>query len=134
DYNEDLLEAMADAGDGNYYYVESPKQLADIFQSELQGLMATAGRDVALAMETRHGVEIVDLLNDFETAVTDPAEPGNATHRWRLPNMTVGMPIPVVVKLAVPRLSGVTELVRVRLGWTKPGVAERQTVAKTLIV
>jgi Ca-activated chloride channel family protein len=31
DYNEDLLEAMAQSGDGNYYYIESPQQLADIF-------------------------------------------------------------------------------------------------------
>jgi Ca-activated chloride channel family protein len=25
DYNEDLLEAMAQSGDGNYYYIESPQ-------------------------------------------------------------------------------------------------------------
>src|SRR5262249_46226237 len=41
DYNEDLLEAMARSGDGSYYYIESPQQLPDIFQSELKGLMAT---------------------------------------------------------------------------------------------
>ncbi len=41
DYSEDLLEAIARSGDGNYYYIESPQQLPEIFQTELQGLMAT---------------------------------------------------------------------------------------------
>ena len=51
DYNEDLMEAMARAGDGNYYYIESPVQLVDIFQTELQGLMATLGQKVSLGLE-----------------------------------------------------------------------------------
>jgi len=41
DYNEDLLQAMAEAGDGNYYFIESPQQLADIFQTVLSGRMYT---------------------------------------------------------------------------------------------
>lgn len=32
DYSEDLLEAIARSGDGNYYYIESPQQLPDIFR------------------------------------------------------------------------------------------------------
>lgn len=134
DYNEDLLQAMADAGDGNYYYVETPKQLLDIFQTELQGLMATIGRDVILTVEPRHGVEMADFLNDLETAPPDPAESGGPTHRRRLPNLIVGMPIPLVITLIVPPLTGVTELLRVRLSWSEPQVAERQAAAKTLIV
>lgn len=134
DYNEDLLQAMAEAGDGNYYYVESPRQLADIFQTELYGLMATAGRDVVLALEPRHGVEIAELLNDLEPAPAGPGEEAAADRRWRLPNLIVGMPIQLVVRLSLPPLAGVTELFRARLSWSEPGVADRQAAAKTLIV
>lgn len=31
DYNEDLLEAMAQAGDGNYYYIEHPQPIRKRF-------------------------------------------------------------------------------------------------------
>ncbi|MCI0571101.1 MAG: VWA domain-containing protein, partial [Myxococcaceae bacterium] len=51
DYNEDLLEAMARAGDGDYHFIESPAQLPDIFAAELHGLMATFGRAVSLGVE-----------------------------------------------------------------------------------
>ena len=54
-YNEDLLEAMARAGDGNYYYVESPTQLPDLYRAELHGLMATVGRAVRLEIEPAAG-------------------------------------------------------------------------------
>jgi len=134
DYNEDLLEAMAEAGDGNYYYVETATQLADIFQTELQGLMATTGRNVVLSLEGRHGVEVADLLNDFEPAPPGPGDEPAGARRWRLPNLVVGMPVQVVARLHVPSLSGVTELVRVRLSWTAPGVAEVQGAARSLIV
>ena len=55
DYNEDLMEAMARAGDGHYYYIESPVQLVDMFQTELQGLMDTLGQKVSLGLEPADG-------------------------------------------------------------------------------
>src|SRR5215472_4479360 len=40
DYDEDLLQAVAEGGGGKYYYVESPVQLARIFQNELNAAFA----------------------------------------------------------------------------------------------
>ncbi len=39
DFNEDLLTAMAEAGRGNFYYVENPDQIPAIFAKELEGLL-----------------------------------------------------------------------------------------------
>src|SRR5262249_5766614 len=78
DYNEDLLEAMALAGDGNYYYIESPQQLPDIFQTELKGLMATFGKTVSLGVEQQDGVTVADLLNDLDRLPNG---------RYKLPNL-----------------------------------------------
>lgn len=125
DFNEDLLEAMAKAGDGNYYYIENAVQLADIFQTELRGLLATLGSDVRLRLETRNGVEIADLLNDFDTL-----DPGH----WQLPNLIHGMPLEVLARLTVPPQSNVAELLRVRLSWDAPGVSERESMMKLLIL
>jgi Ca-activated chloride channel family protein len=119
DYNEDLMEAMATAGKGNYYYVESPRQLPFFFRSELLGLMATTGRNVSLGLEPRHGVTVSDVLNDFERT---------RYGRPMLPDMVVGMPITVVVRLNVPPLKGGGVLCRFRLAWDEPGGSLQQNM------
>jgi Ca-activated chloride channel family protein len=124
-YNEDLLEAMANAGDGNYYYIQTPRQLADIFQTELRGLMATVGRTVSLGLEPQNDATVADVLNDFDKAPTG---------RLMLPNLVVGMPVEVVLRLDIPPTGRVTEVCRFRLAWNAPGTSERQTVRKTLIL
>ena len=118
EYNEDLLEAMARSGDGNYYYVESPRQLATIFQTELHGLAATTGTDVLLALEPGPGVAVVDVLNDL-----DRAEDG----RCKLPNLVSGFPVLIVVRLTVPPATGEQRVLAVKLEWTAPGEATKAT-------
>jgi Ca-activated chloride channel family protein len=127
DYNEDMLEAIAKSGDGNYYYIASPQQLPDIFQTELLGLLATAGTRVSLGIEPQHGVTVADVLNDL-----DRTELG----RLKLANLIAGMPIEVVVRLSVPPLAEPAEVCRFRVAWDAPGQKGRQAefVALTLPV
>ncbi len=123
DYNEDLLEAMAQAGDGSYYYIESPQQLADIFQTELQGLMATFGSAVRLAIEPMEGVTVADVLNDFERT---------EDNELKLPNLADGMPTWVMVRLNVSAQTQERDLCRFRLTWEAPKQPARQELAFTL--
>ena len=53
-FNEDLLEPMARAGAGNYWYVESYDQMAAIFQDEIEGLVALAAQNVELEVRLTH--------------------------------------------------------------------------------
>ena len=117
DYNEDLMEAMAKAGDGHYYYIESPVQLVDIFQTELQGLMATVGQKVSLGLDIQGGAAVADVLNDFEKAPTG---------RLMLPNLVVGMPVQVLVRLSVPPQTAPSSLLGVRLAWDDPRSHDRR--------
>jgi Ca-activated chloride channel family protein len=125
DYHEDLLEAMARSGDGNYYYIESPRQLADLFQTELQGLMATVGHTVSLGVEPQGGVTLADVLNDLDRLPSG---------RYKLPNLVAGMPVLVVVRLNVSPLAAGGEVCRFRLAWDAPDRPGRQslTVGLTL--
>lgn len=118
DYNEDLMQAVGEAGDGNYYYIESPVQLTDIFQSEMKGLMANAGRKVSLGIEPLGGTIIGEVLNDLER---------NALGRLMLPNLVVGMPIQVVVRLKVPASPHKIDIARFRLAWDDPKGAGRRS-------
>jgi Ca-activated chloride channel family protein len=123
DYNEDLLEAMARAGDGNYYYIASPVQLTDIFQSELKELIATFGSAVSLGVEPAEGVAVEQVLNEYDVLETG---------RYKLPNLVAGMPVQTVVRLTVPPRSGETDVCRFRVAWEAPGVAERQVMTVLL--
>ncbi len=121
DYNEDLLEAMARAGDGNYYYVESPAQLAALFVAELQGLTATVGTDVTLAVESAPGVVSAEVLNELDTTPDG---------KYRLPNLVSGMPVYVVVRVTVPGGEGEVPVARFRVEWTSAnGDGRRVAVA-----
>jgi len=53
-FNEGLLEPMAAAGAGNYWYVESYDQMAAIFQGEIEGLVALAAQNVELEVRLTH--------------------------------------------------------------------------------
>jgi Ca-activated chloride channel family protein len=119
DYNEDLMEAVATAGDGHYYYIETPAQLVDLFQSELHGLMATAGQKVSLGLEPGEGVTVGEVLNDFETV---------STGRRKLPNLVAGLPVLVVVRLTVSARKMCATLLNVRLAYDLPGGTVRQTI------
>ena len=123
DYNEDLMEAMARAGDGHYYYIESPVQLVDMFQTELQGLMDTLGQKVSLGVEPAAGVAIGEVLNDFDRTTTG---------RLMLPNLVVDMPLYIVVRLKLPPLSAGTKLLEVRLAWDAPKGGGRRVLHATL--
>ncbi len=120
DYNEDLLEAMARSGDGNYYFVESPAQLPALFAAELQGLTATVGTGVTLAVEPASGVT-AEVLNELD------ATPAGT---YRLPNLVSGMPVNGVVRVTVPGGAGEVPVARFRVEWTPAnGDGRRAAVA-----
>jgi len=125
DYNEDLMTAMANSGDGNYYYIESPSQLPQIFATELQGIMATLGERVSLGIKPMSGVKVVNVFNELETTTYD---------RYKLPNLIKGNKLEVGIRLKVPPQSQESPLCQFRLAWNYPDLNERQTIKETLIL
>jgi Ca-activated chloride channel family protein len=123
DYNEDLLEGMARAGDGDYHFIESPAQLPAFFAQELRGLMATFGRKVSMRLEVPEGVKVVEVFNDFERD-----ERGG----YRLPNLVAGRTLDVGVRLEVS--PGASVALTVKLAWDEPRSGERRKLQRSLQV
>ncbi|PZV24972.1 MAG: hypothetical protein DCF18_01165 [Cyanobium sp.] len=123
DFDEDLMGAMAAAGDGTLAHIETPSQLADLYASELQGLATTIGRRVSIGLRGKHGAEVVDLLNDLK-----PTGAGN----HQLPNLRAGQELNVGVQLKLPAWIPNQEILSVRLAWDAPGSSERQTLIEHL--
>lgn len=67
DYNEDLMEAIAEAGRGNYYYVKDSIDLEKVMAGEMAGIQATVATSVELRLRAAcAGVEIAEVLG-YET-------------------------------------------------------------------
>lgn len=50
-YNEQLMEQLADAGDGNYSYIDNENEAKKVVQRQLSSTLATVAQDVKIQME-----------------------------------------------------------------------------------
>ena len=50
-YNEHLMEQLADAGDGNYSYIDNAKEAKKVLQRQLSSTLATVAQDVKIQVE-----------------------------------------------------------------------------------
>jgi Ca-activated chloride channel family protein len=64
DFNEQLLEALAEQGGGHFYYIERPEQIPDVFRRELGELLTVVAREVFLSIAVPRGVSL-ELLGDL---------------------------------------------------------------------
>lgn len=56
DYNEDLMTGMAEYGSGNYYFIDAPDKIPQIFQKELSGLLNVVAQNAVMEIELPEGV------------------------------------------------------------------------------
>lgn len=127
DYNEDLMSKIADAGAGNYHFINDSRALAKILSRELQELAAVVGREAVLEVDFASGVTPVkvygyDARLDSERAIIP------------LGDVFGGQSAEVLVKLRHPRLEGEKRIAQVQLRFfdairSKDAKNSRQIVA-----
>lgn len=61
-FQEDLLVDMAEAGDGNFYFIASPDTIPEIFKEELQGLLNITGQNPEISIRPGEGVQVTAIL------------------------------------------------------------------------
>ena len=61
-FNEDLMTALAEAGGGNTYFVESVEDLPRIFEAEIGDVLNVAARKVVIQVECGEGVRPVRVI------------------------------------------------------------------------
>jgi Ca-activated chloride channel family protein len=64
-FDEDLLEKLADAGQGNNYFCEGADQAAPVFTAEFNGLSAVVAQNISIEVAPGSPVASVATLNDF---------------------------------------------------------------------
>ena len=62
-YNEDLMDQLARRSDGNHTFIESPAQLAKIFNAEFGDILSVVAQEVAIDIKCAAGIRPVRILN-----------------------------------------------------------------------
>jgi Ca-activated chloride channel family protein len=99
DFNEDLLIAMAEAGRGNFYYVENPDQIPGIFAKELEGLLQVVAQNLSLRLSPTNGVRFSKLFG-YEPVIDD-----NGDLAITLPDLYAAEEKILLLEMVVPPLA-----------------------------
>ena len=62
-FEEDLLIGMARAAGGNFYFIQSPDDAAEVFAAELDSLKAVAAQNLTVTLTPVAGVKVEDVLS-----------------------------------------------------------------------
>lgn len=123
DFNESLLQGIAEQGGGNFYYVERIGQLTDLLTSELGEALQMTVRQPRVELTVPEGAEVT-LLNQFEV---DRSDGGYAV---LLDDLTSGQAVELSFLVSLP----VAEVGReVALGFVIRGGVGRVVLASTAL-
>ena len=115
DYDENLLQLIAECGGGNYYYIESPQQMASIFSQELRTLAGTVANGVRLTFRGEQAVDSV-ITYGYESVIN------RATAEIALPSLYKGEKRAVVLRLVLtPGESVDLNAGRIEIAYTESG-------------
>lgn len=64
-YDEDLLQAMADGGQGASYYIERTDQASGVFEEELEGLLSLAAQNIQVAVRPGRDAEYANVVHQY---------------------------------------------------------------------
>lgn len=70
DFDEMLLQALADAGGGATYYIEEPDQAPAVFEEELEGLLGLSAQNVAVEVRPEPSVRISRVRHSYRSTAT----------------------------------------------------------------
>ncbi len=63
---------MAEAGKGNFYYIEAPDQIPAIFEQELTGLLSIVAQNLTLKLKHSEEVRVTGIIGYPSTADRNP--------------------------------------------------------------
>ncbi len=95
-FNEELMMAIAEASNGNYYYIKNPENIPGIFIQELAGLLNVAAQNTKVTITLKEGVH---LKNAFGHPYTKNAE---NKYQFRLGDINYGGRGILLLELDIP--------------------------------
>jgi Ca-activated chloride channel family protein len=127
EFDDALLSGMAEAGGGNYVYLESAAQLARTFERELDRLSAISATRINLRLRLPDGLR-GELLNRF------PVERTGKRFDIAIDDLAAGDEVVLIFALTSRGLRTGDRLpLELSLKWTDPSSGARQTEAASVL-
>jgi Ca-activated chloride channel family protein len=70
-FDEELMEAISEHGQGNFYYIEKPDQIPQLFAQELEGLLSVVAQNIQLTLKPSEGTQITGIFGYSATEQAD---------------------------------------------------------------
>jgi len=66
-FNEDLLIGMAKNAHGNFYFIQTPEDLIEVFRIELESLSSLVAQDLVVTLTPCYGAQVEQILNSYRS-------------------------------------------------------------------
>jgi Ca-activated chloride channel family protein len=121
-FNEDIMTTLADAGQGNTYFVENADDLPRIFAGELGDALNVAATNIEIIVRPRGGARIIKSLGR-EAALED------GTARFRMSQVYSGLEKLALVEVRAPQgsVGEVEDLIEVEVNYTPVGASHARS-------
>ncbi len=111
DFDGPFLSQLAEAGGGNFAFIEQPGQLAAFFARELDELVSIAARGVSVAVSVPAGATL-DLLNNY------PSETGAGTTHIAVGDLPEASEVELIARVTFSSsVAGIAHQIAVRATW-----------------
>lgn len=122
DYNEDLMMATAEAGGGNYFFIENPKQIHNLFSEEMAGLFQTVAQNISLSLTGRDVIKSFSIVGEKGATKT-------------LSSLYGGEKQSVLFKLTIQsKKRGKNDLGELKISYTIPKTEKREELTYPLAI
>lgn len=121
-YNEDIMATLADAGQGNTYFVENADDLPRIFAGELGDALNVAATNIEIIVRPRGGARILKSLGR-------EAELRDGAACFRMPQVYSGLEKLALVEVRAPQgvVGAVEDLIDVEVNYLPAGSSQTRS-------
>ncbi len=127
EFNEKLLQRLAQDSNGKYHFIGNPGDIPAIFDDELQGLRAVSLRNVRIDVTLAQGVQVRETFRASPEiyAMGAPIIGDDRKISYELGDLEAGVPGSVLLTLVLPpRKPGTVRMLQSGLHFDVPGAGE----------
>ena len=128
EYNEELMAGIARRSGGNYYYIERPEQIPEVFQKEMLTILGVTAKNIRLTLTLPRGVTVRQCYGS-------PPELGARHAAISLPDIERGATITKLWEVDYdPHASATFRTAKVILSWDDGATGQRETLTANAVV
>lgn len=128
EYNEELMAGIARRSGGNYYYIERPEQIPEVFQKEMLTILGVTAKNIRLTLTLPRGVTVRQCYGS-------PPELGARHAAISLPDIERGATVTKLWEVDYdPHAVATFRTAKVILSWDDGATGQRETLTANAVV